>query len=488
MRTEPPVSEPRPAAAMRAAIALPVPPEEPPAMRVGSYALRAGPNAALLLVMPKASSCILVFPSTSAPARISFSATGALRVGTKPLSPGVPAELGRPATWMLSFTTMGTPWSGPAKLLRAARESALRAAASARSRSNVMKALRSRLPSTTSTRAFTRSSLFKVPARMRAAASVADSSVRPCAPALAGPIAITMPIAASAVRTQVRSMGGFWHTRRHDASQAQRDRDRLRGERTRGRGAAEPWVLGHPADVGRSAPRARRSLSHDQLEHARPRRDGEPGRPGRVLGGPHGGRHARAARPHGPGARGDRRSLPGRLRLARLLPRASRRGARAGDLRLRTRLPQGGCAPAVERARPGARGGAGDARPRGARRQPGGAGVGEPPPLGPGSGSRRARDAGPGGLAGDRRARRDRRADSHHRGRPGSAVHRPLRGHGEEDPRGEARGDPGCRAFLDPRPAGGPQPRAAGLPRLPSGLRACFSARVTARAKKRPAS
>ena len=36
MRTEPPVSVPRPAAAMRAAMALAVPPEEPPAMRVGS--------------------------------------------------------------------------------------------------------------------------------------------------------------------------------------------------------------------------------------------------------------------------------------------------------------------------------------------------------------------------------------------------------------------------------------------------------------------
>jgi hypothetical protein len=36
IRTEPPVSVPRPAAAMRAAIALAVPPEEPPAMRLGS--------------------------------------------------------------------------------------------------------------------------------------------------------------------------------------------------------------------------------------------------------------------------------------------------------------------------------------------------------------------------------------------------------------------------------------------------------------------
>ncbi len=36
MRTEPPVSLPRPAAAMRAAMALAVPPEEPPAIRLGS--------------------------------------------------------------------------------------------------------------------------------------------------------------------------------------------------------------------------------------------------------------------------------------------------------------------------------------------------------------------------------------------------------------------------------------------------------------------
>ena len=36
MRTEPPVSVPRPAGTMRAATAAAVPPDEPPGMRVGS--------------------------------------------------------------------------------------------------------------------------------------------------------------------------------------------------------------------------------------------------------------------------------------------------------------------------------------------------------------------------------------------------------------------------------------------------------------------
>ena len=40
MRTEPPVSVPSPAGAMRAPIATPVPDEEPPAMRDASQALR----------------------------------------------------------------------------------------------------------------------------------------------------------------------------------------------------------------------------------------------------------------------------------------------------------------------------------------------------------------------------------------------------------------------------------------------------------------
>ena len=52
MRTDPPVSEPIPPGAMRAATATPVPPLDAPGIRSGAYGLRAGPWAALLLVMP----------------------------------------------------------------------------------------------------------------------------------------------------------------------------------------------------------------------------------------------------------------------------------------------------------------------------------------------------------------------------------------------------------------------------------------------------
>jgi hypothetical protein len=51
-RMDPPVSVPSAAGASRAATAAALPPLEPPGMRVGSYGLHAGPNAALLLVGP----------------------------------------------------------------------------------------------------------------------------------------------------------------------------------------------------------------------------------------------------------------------------------------------------------------------------------------------------------------------------------------------------------------------------------------------------
>ena len=49
MRTEPPVSEPMPPGTSRAATATPVPPLEPPGMRVGSYGLRAGAEGGVVV-------------------------------------------------------------------------------------------------------------------------------------------------------------------------------------------------------------------------------------------------------------------------------------------------------------------------------------------------------------------------------------------------------------------------------------------------------
>jgi len=53
--TEPPVSVPMPPGASRAAIALPLPPLDPPGKWVLSYGFLTAPNAELLLVMPNAS-------------------------------------------------------------------------------------------------------------------------------------------------------------------------------------------------------------------------------------------------------------------------------------------------------------------------------------------------------------------------------------------------------------------------------------------------
>ena len=98
MRLLPPVSVPSPATAMPVATATAVPPLLPPAIKSGSQAFPTEPNAMFLLVMPKASSCILVFPSTMAPAALRRATTGASSTGIKDLSAGVPAVFGMPAT------------------------------------------------------------------------------------------------------------------------------------------------------------------------------------------------------------------------------------------------------------------------------------------------------------------------------------------------------------------------------------------------------
>ena len=68
IRIEPQVSLPMPAAAKLAATAAPVPPLDPPGLRVGSYGLRVWPPSELIVVMPAASSCRFVLPMMTAPA------------------------------------------------------------------------------------------------------------------------------------------------------------------------------------------------------------------------------------------------------------------------------------------------------------------------------------------------------------------------------------------------------------------------------------
>ncbi len=145
MRVDPPVSVPRPAGAMRAAIAAAVPPDEPPGMRVWSYGFFTAPanDARLVLVMPKASSCRLVLPSTMAPASISFCRLGAFAAGRTLRKAAVPPVVGSSRVLMLSLTTIGSPASGgsAAPLRRAA--STARAAASALASFNTISAFKS---------------------------------------------------------------------------------------------------------------------------------------------------------------------------------------------------------------------------------------------------------------------------------------------------------------------------------------------------------
>src|SRR5947207_10144656 len=79
-RVEPPVSSPIAAVAKFAATADPLPPDDPLAIRVGSYALRTTPKAEPRY--PDANSPIVVLPSMTAPASFSRLTTVAFRPGT----------------------------------------------------------------------------------------------------------------------------------------------------------------------------------------------------------------------------------------------------------------------------------------------------------------------------------------------------------------------------------------------------------------------
>src|SRR5438132_1666629 len=67
IRIEPPVSDPIPPGAIRAATAAPVPPLDPPALRSRSHGFLVGG-----VYTPHANSCIVVFPRTIAPTALSL--------------------------------------------------------------------------------------------------------------------------------------------------------------------------------------------------------------------------------------------------------------------------------------------------------------------------------------------------------------------------------------------------------------------------------
>jgi hypothetical protein len=99
--------------APRATVAA-LPPLDPPALNAGSTGFLTAPYAALFDVTPNASSCMLVLPTTTAPASRSTLTMPASISGTYSASNGLPAVVGSPATSMLSLTANGTPPRSPA--------------------------------------------------------------------------------------------------------------------------------------------------------------------------------------------------------------------------------------------------------------------------------------------------------------------------------------------------------------------------------------
>ena len=94
MRIEPHVSEPQPTAPKLAATAAPVPPDDPPGFRAGSYGFRVCPPSELMLVIPAASSCMFVLARRTAPASRSFRTWKPSSGGTDPASASVDAAVG----------------------------------------------------------------------------------------------------------------------------------------------------------------------------------------------------------------------------------------------------------------------------------------------------------------------------------------------------------------------------------------------------------
>ena len=80
------MSVPIPTAAKFAAIAAPVPPLDPPGLRVGSYGFLVCPPSELIVVMPRANSCRFDLATITAPASRSLFTWNASRPGIDPFN------------------------------------------------------------------------------------------------------------------------------------------------------------------------------------------------------------------------------------------------------------------------------------------------------------------------------------------------------------------------------------------------------------------
>ena len=131
LRSEPPMSLPKPSGLMPEASAAPSPPLEPPVVRVGCHGLWVTPCSELSVVTRSPRSGRLVRPMGMAPAARARSTSGASMGATASASAWTACVVGVPARSMFSFTVTGTPCSTPSGPPPATARSAASAAASA---------------------------------------------------------------------------------------------------------------------------------------------------------------------------------------------------------------------------------------------------------------------------------------------------------------------------------------------------------------------
>ena len=140
-RMDPPVSVPGPPRQSPAAIAAPVPLEEPPGERSKFHGLCVSPNVAFVPDTPAANSFMLVLPRTTTPASKSFRTTVASRSVTRSLKAFDPTVVRVPRISKRSLTTIGTPCSRPRSLPARSSSSRSVAVLSASSLRTAIKAL-----------------------------------------------------------------------------------------------------------------------------------------------------------------------------------------------------------------------------------------------------------------------------------------------------------------------------------------------------------
>ena len=142
IRIEPPPSDPVPSGIIPAAIAAPVPPEDPPGEKARAHGFAVAPNRGLSVTPLWPCSGVVVLPITMHPAarRRATSTESVLAIGASAIS-GEPKVVRKPAASSRSFTPIGMPASGPTSAPRAIRASSAAACANAPSPSHDWNAL-----------------------------------------------------------------------------------------------------------------------------------------------------------------------------------------------------------------------------------------------------------------------------------------------------------------------------------------------------------